>query len=195
LPDAPVSDSAQILPYEQHPEPPYLVREPGRVALVLPAVPRSHATVVAVLCGVAWLACVAWGAIVVVAWVRTNQPTLAMTVMTAVFGIGPVFMGWLVLTDVRRLGDPARYLRMLEVTGGELVVHSPAQPKVVRMAVSRVRKVRFVNARGIGRGVRVLQMRVWFVGRLTCFRYSVSTSDPALVGEVEQTFRQALGQA
>ena len=45
------------------------------------------------------------------------------------------------LTAVR-LSDPARYRRMLEVTGGELVLHSPAQPGVRPIPVSRVRKVR-----------------------------------------------------
>jgi hypothetical protein len=189
-----MSDSAQILPYEQHPEPPYLVREPGRVALVLPPVRRSHATIITAMLGVFWLASVAWGVMVVVAWVRILQPTLAMTVTAAVFGVAPLFMGWELLKEVRRLPDPSRYRRMLEVAGGELVVHSPAAVKAFRMPVSRVRKVRFVNARGIGLGVRVLRMRVWFEGRLFPFQDSFSTPDQALLREVEQAFRQALGQ-
>jgi hypothetical protein len=188
-----MSDSAQILPYEQHPEPPYLVREPGRVALVLPAVPRWLATAVVVVLVVMWCLWTVLAAMVLTDWWRLASPSPGMTLAARLAAALPLAAGAILYPLAAWWVRAARVTPVLEVCGGELVYTSTGLwgPRVRRTPLSRVRDVRIDTFRARG-NVAWLRVRVRFVGRWTGINQRFLVTDPKIAAEARFALAQAL---
>jgi hypothetical protein len=187
-------EPVDVIPYAQQHEPPYLVREPGRVALVMRPAPVGFRAVIGVLTCALWIGSLAYAGWIVRLWLRVPQPTPKMTGATAFFGLCAIGLAPTVFAALQWWARPSLYRPILEVARDELVFRRPGLRKVRRVPVSRVKDVRFVTARGLGGRTRV-RVYVWLVNWPIPLEFWDSTPDPAWVAEAQRAFRQALGRA
>ena len=188
-------DPLQVIPYEQQPDPPYLVREPGRVALVLPAVPRWLATGVLIVLAVMGCLWTLMAAMVVTDWWQLASPSPGMTLAARLAAAAPLAYGAVVAPLAAWWVRAARVTPVLEVSGGELSYTSVGlwRRRVRRSALSQVRDVR-IDARRARGNQAWFRVRVRFVGRWAGVRqqFPVTVSDARIAAEAQHAFSQAL---
>ena len=185
-----------VLGYEQQREPPYLVREPGRVALVLAPVPRWLGMAMISL----QTACCVMVAVFAVMFLRTLRnsivpsPPGTKTIAAFLFGLPVVFITFLGL-QVRWWLTTSRQAPVIEIRGDELLWSFPGfwGTKLRRAPLDVVRDVSLRGTRTIGT-LYVARIRVDFSDRRRLERPFFTTS-PTFAEEVREAFAAALAEA
>ena len=194
----PASKGPTLLGYEQKPEPPCVVRTPGRVAVLFPPVPAWIVAGSVLVLGAVWAASVfmaGWAALA-----NARRPWAWREVLPggAFLGAAPlvitfVFAG-LISWWVRSSGRGGA----LEVTGDEVVYSTPGlwTMRVSRWPVARVREIAVGEDSVLGRGAWVrVEVRVKLVGwRIGPWR-QFYTTDRTIAGEIRRAFDEALGRS
>jgi hypothetical protein len=192
-----MDEAPTVLAYEQQRDPPYLVREPGRVALVMPGTPRWLGVVMVALQAVS---CVLLSAFAVMflrqLWRGPAGPTPPGTNAALAFLIGlPVLFITFLGLQVRWWLTVSRHAPVVEIRGDELLWSFPGfwTTKLRRVPLTRVRDVSLRGTRTIGR-LWVDRVRLEFTDR-RAFERTFFTTDPAFAEQAREAFAAALADA
>jgi hypothetical protein len=193
-----MSKSLEVLPYEQQREPPYLVREPGRVALVMPAVPQVLGAVMVTIQAACCVLVAGFAATFLRQLWRAPagpMPPGSKAILAFLVGLPVVFITFLAF-QVRWWLTTARRPSVLEIRDGELRWSFPGfrgtRPR--RVPLDRVRGVSVCGKRVIGE-LWAVRVRVDFAGWRPRLQRPFGTTDPALAEEAQQAFADALADA
>jgi hypothetical protein len=173
------------------------VREPGRVALVLPAVPRWLGAFMVALQTVCCLMVAAF-AVMFLRTLRNSivpSPPGTKTILAFLVGLPVLFITFLAF-QVRWWLTTSRRPPVIEIVGDELAWTFPG------FWGTRRRRVPLGDVRGVSAGVTrtigpftVVQFRADFKGRRRALRRPFPTTDPSITREAEEAFAAALSEA
>jgi len=187
-------EGSAVLGYERHPAPPYVVREPGRVAVVMSPTPRRLATAILAIDAVAWLVfsgLVTWG----MTELRRGPIVAATPVMKALFvawACLPVLLGILLAALAHWWLTTSRVPPVLEITDDTLTFSFAGwwKTKVRSARLSEVREARcfltplFAGQWVVRVRVRVAGRRRPLRGAFFCGNYAVAVQAQELVNAV-----------
>jgi hypothetical protein len=185
-----MAEPQTVLAYERQREPPYLIREPGRVALVMPPTPRWLGAFV-VTTQAACCVALTFIAVMLVRkmWRGTVSPAAAemRAILAYILGLPVLFITFLAF-QVRWWLRTSRQPAVIEIRGGELAWTVPGfwSTKQRRVPLTRVRGVT-VRGTPIGTSA-VVRIRVDFVGWRPRLQRGFFTTDPMIAEEARKAF-------
>lgn len=193
----PGAANAAVLGYEQKPEPPCVVRSPGRVALLMPATPRWMVAAGVVVIAAVWVLSLFVAARVVVVVSKLGLPPHRVIPLVVLFLASPLVTTALLAATIRWWARASRVGAMLEVVGDELVLAVPNLffTRRQRVPLAEVEDVLFDVAHWPAFGRRILvRVTVLRAGWRPKIQRGFYTTDMAVVDEAKAAFAEALGR-
>ena len=191
----PEPQSVAVLAYEQNPEPPCVVRSPGRVALLMPAPPRWVVAAGAVVLAAVWVLSIFVAVRVAVVVSKLGLPPHRVVPVVGFFLASPLVTTALLAGIVRWWMRASRIAAVLEVAGGEIIYTEPGtwRTRTRRWPVREVKDVMFDVAHWAALGGRILvRVKVVLAGWRPNVERGFFVTDVAVVDDAKAAFAEAL---
>ena len=193
----PRPENVAVLGYEQNPEPPCVVRSPGRVALLMPAPPRWVVAACAVVIAAVWVLSIFVAVRVGVAVSMLGLPPHRVVPVVVFYLASPLVTTALLAGIIRWWVRASRIGAVLEVTGGEVIYTNPGmwRTRIRRWPVADVKDVTLDVAGSPAFGSRSLvRVKVVLAGWRPKIERGFYTTDMAVVTDAKAAFAAALAK-